>query len=141
MMRKKLTSDHAPPWRCARCLRCPPHVRRHGQRPTCARCAADLAARGRKWCRQCNQALPIEAFAPIGGGGRRGTCRACYAPRRREIATPSMRRWRERNRERIRSYNRAYRRARPDAVRRWNQAGYIRRKLRILRGGMSHASH
>lgn len=121
-------------WRCQRCLRCPPYVVRHGVRPTCNRCHAELAAKGLKWCGACDKALPLASFAAAGGkgDGRRGTCRACYAPQRRKIATASVRRWRERNRDHVRAYNRAYKAARRETTRRQRRLCYIRWKLRIL---------
>lgn len=140
-MRAKQATTAAPPWRCARCLRCPPYVRRQGLRPTCLRCAEELTARGRKWCRVCAQALPLESFAAAGrtGDRRRGTCRTCHAAARRATATASTRRWRERNRERQRAMARSYRAANPDRRRAWDQRYLARKKLRILRGEVPHA--
>jgi hypothetical protein len=130
-----VTPPKAPAWRCARCLRQRPYAVRRGLRPICVRCAADLAARGRKWCGACGRALLLEAFAANGRGGqRRGTCRACDGPHRRILTAAASRRWRAAHPEHTRAYKRDYMARNREKGRRWARAGAIRKKLRILRG-------
>jgi hypothetical protein len=138
-MKRTTTRDEPEPWRCARCLRQRPYAARHGERPTCNRCAEELRAKGLKWCPGCVKPLPLARFARVGvlDEHRRGTCRSCYAPRRREVAAASMRKWRALNKERIRAYAQAYRaRDRQQTTQRRREA-YYRATLRALRGATS----
>lgn len=124
-----------PSWRCARCLRQPPYVRREGLRPTCRRCRDELASKGLKWCCGCHRPQPLALFGVVRQGDRRRSrCEPCYRPLKRAIDARRFREWRAANleaaRERARAYRAAHREEQPekDRMRR------VRAKLRILRG-------
>ena len=120
--------ETSPPWRCARCLRCPPYVRRiNSAAPVCAACRDALAARGLRWCAGCAASRPPAAFAT--GKGR---CRPCVAALQRAQGHRPAARYRARNREALRAKNRAYMRRRRAA-----DPGYARREYRRQR--LAHA--
>lgn len=123
-----------PDWRCARCLRQRPYVRRHGIRPTCDRCNGELRAKGLKWCAGCAKARPLAEFGPAQDRPR---CRSCTADAQR--ARPRV--WTEvaRARHRARALAHYHRRRAADpgylrTIYDQRRARRLRRFIQSLRG-------
>lgn len=62
----------------------------------------------RRLCRYCRQLLPLGDFESRGKEGKRRVCKSCYRPRKKA----KKQRWLDKNRQRIRAYNRQYQAAR-----------------------------
>lgn len=123
-----------PDWRCARCLRQRPYVRRHGVRPTCDRCNGELRAKGLKWCAGCAKARPLAEFGP-----HKGRCRPCVQLQGREVDRVYKARWRERHRERHLAVQRAYRERKVAALGpEWERHRYRLTRARRARRFIQH---
>ena len=118
-------------WRCGYCLRTAAHCRRRGASPVCDGCRATLAAKGKKFCRQCGQARPLNQFSRVGlGEARRATCQTCRREYTRASHTAYMRRWRDEQRAHFRAYAKAWRARNSERVKQHSRNAYINRKVR-----------
>lgn len=121
------------PWRCGYCRRTAQRCRRRGASPVCDGCREHLAARGKRFCRECRQAKPLGHFDRIAGPGveqRRAVCKACRRPQIREQRSAYMRGWRQRNRAHVTAYRGRVAREQPDRERRYRRTAYLNWKVR-----------